>query len=92
VAEILSWYYPQDIQLHTISNGASVQSKLGNWQQIDKVCFQILTVAMLSVCQQVITKHNLNIGKDVTDGVIHNKPGAAITLVEQLYVILTNRV
>ena len=41
---------------------------------------------------QVITKHNLNIGKDVTDGVIHNKPGAAITLVEQLYIVLTNRV
>ncbi|XP_065884329.1 spermatogenesis-associated protein 4-like isoform X2 [Dysidea avara] len=76
VAEIFSWYYPQDIQLHTISNGASVQSKLANWQQIDKV----------------ITKHNLNIGKDVTDGVIHNKPGAAITLVEQLYIVLTNRV
>ena len=42
VAEIFAWYYPQDIQLHTISNGASVQSKLANWQQIDKVFLSIL--------------------------------------------------
>jgi len=41
---------------------------------------------------QVIAKHGLNISKDVTDGTIHNKPGAAITLVEQLYIVLTNRV
>ena len=36
VAEILSWYYPQDVQLHSISNGASVQARLANWQLIDK--------------------------------------------------------
>ena len=37
VAEILSWYYPQDVQLHSISNGTSVQTRLANWQLIDKV-------------------------------------------------------
>ena len=36
VAEILSWYYPQDVQLHSISNGTSVQARLANWQLIDK--------------------------------------------------------
>ena len=37
MAEILSWYYPQDVQLHSISNGASVQARLANWQLIEKV-------------------------------------------------------
>ena len=37
VAGIFSWYYPQQIEMHSFSNGASLQTKLGNWQQLERV-------------------------------------------------------
>ena len=37
VAEVVAWYYPQDIQMHSYSNGTSIQTKLGNWQQLERV-------------------------------------------------------
>lgn len=37
VAEVFAWYHPQDIQMHSFSNGTSIQTKLGNWQQLERV-------------------------------------------------------
>ena len=37
VAEIFSWYFPQDIQMHSYVNGTSIERKLGNWQQLERV-------------------------------------------------------
>ena len=37
VAEVVAWYYPQEIQMHSYSNGTSIQTKLGNWQQLERV-------------------------------------------------------
>lgn len=37
VAEIFSWYFPQDIQMHSFVNGASIERKMGNWQQLERV-------------------------------------------------------
>ena len=37
VAGIFSWYYPQQIEMYAFSNGASLQTKLGNWQQLERV-------------------------------------------------------
>jgi hypothetical protein len=37
VAEIFSWYFPQDIQMHSFINGTSIESKMGNWQQLERV-------------------------------------------------------
>ncbi|XP_062514269.1 spermatogenesis-associated protein 4-like [Corticium candelabrum] len=75
VAEIFSWYYPQDIQMHSFVNGTSIERKMGNWQQLERF-FQ---------------RHQLGIAKERVDGTIHCKPGAAIALVEQVYTLLTNR-
>jgi hypothetical protein len=41
VAEVVAWYYPQDIQMHSYSNGTSIQTKLGNWQQLERVSILI---------------------------------------------------
>ena len=37
MAEVFAWYHPQDIQMHSFSNGTSIQTKLGNWQQLERV-------------------------------------------------------
>ncbi|KAI8484991.1 spermatogenesis-associated protein 4-like [Branchiostoma floridae x Branchiostoma belcheri] len=76
VAEIFSWYYPQSIQMHSYDNGTSLPTKLGNWSQLERV----------------FVKHSLDIPKELIDGTIHCKPGAAELLVQQTYTILTNRI
>jgi len=37
VAEILSRYYPQDIELKVFMNASSLSIKLANWQRLKKV-------------------------------------------------------
>ncbi|XP_072262177.1 spermatogenesis-associated protein 4 [Pyxicephalus adspersus] len=74
-AEIFYWYYPEDIQLHSFHNGTSLATKLGNWSQLEKF-FQ---------------KRKLNVSKELIDGTIHCKPGAAELLLQETYVMLTNR-
>ena len=75
IAEIISWYYPQDIQMHSYVNGMSINTKMGNWQQLERV----------------FSKHSLSISKGEVEGTMHCKPGAAAMLVTRLYTILTHR-
>ena len=35
IAEILAWYYPQEVEIESYNNGASLQSKLANWQLLE---------------------------------------------------------
>ncbi|XP_044061877.1 spermatogenesis-associated protein 4 [Siniperca chuatsi] len=75
VAEIFSRYYPQDFPVHSYDKGTSLSAKQSNWRQIEKS----------------LQKQNLHFMKEVIDGTIHCKPGAAELLVQEVYSILTNR-
>lgn len=37
VAEIFSWYFPQEIEMHSYDNGTSLPSRQGNWNQLQRV-------------------------------------------------------
>uniref|UniRef100_A0A8C5Q8T0 Spermatogenesis-associated protein 4 n=1 Tax=Leptobrachium leishanense TaxID=445787 RepID=A0A8C5Q8T0_9ANUR len=74
-AEIFSWYFPEDISFHSYENGTSLATKLGNWSQLEKF----------------FLKRNLNISKELIDGTIHCKPGAAELFLQDIYVMLTNK-
>ncbi|XP_064201242.1 spermatogenesis-associated protein 4 [Anguilla rostrata] len=75
VAEIFSWYYPEDFPKHSYDNGTSLPTKLSNWSQIERF----------------LLKQNIMLPKDVIDGTIHCKPGAAELLIQDIYSLLTNR-
>ncbi|KAL4230774.1 spermatogenesis-associated protein 4 [Mactra antiquata] len=76
IAEIFSWYFPQDIQMHSYNNGKSLDSKQKNWDLLNNF----------------IKRHRLEIPAEIIDGTIHCKEGAAALLLERMYEILTNRV
>ncbi|XP_041917987.1 spermatogenesis-associated protein 4 isoform X1 [Alosa sapidissima] len=75
VAEIFSWYYPEDFTMHSYDNGTSLAAKLSNWAQIERF----------------FTRQHIPLPKEVIDGTIHCKPGAAELLVQEIYSILTHR-
>ncbi|XP_012689756.1 spermatogenesis-associated protein 4 [Clupea harengus] len=75
VAETFSWYYPEEFSMHSYGNGTSLAAKLSNWAQIERF----------------FTKHHIPLPKEVIDGTIHCKPGAAEILVQEIYSILTRR-
>lgn len=75
VAEIFSWYYPQEIQMHSFDNGTSIETKTGNW----------------SIIKRFFQRQEFLIPKEEIEGTIHCKPGAALLLVQRIYAILTNR-
>ncbi|XP_054846173.1 spermatogenesis-associated protein 4 [Eublepharis macularius] len=75
IAEIFSWYYPEDIQMHSFQNGTSLAVKLSNWSQLGKF----------------FAKRNLKPIRELIDGTIHCKPGAAEIFVQDIYTMLTNR-
>ncbi|XP_035524933.1 spermatogenesis-associated protein 4 [Morone saxatilis] len=75
VAEIFSRYYPQDFSVHSYDKGTSLSAKQRNWSQIERS----------------LQRQNLHLMKEVIDGAIHCKPGAAELLVQEVYTLLTNR-
>jgi len=75
VAEIFSWYCPQEIEMHSYDNGTSLPSRQGNWSQL----------------QRFFQRHEFDIPKEVIEGTIHCKPNAAALLMEKIYFLLTNR-
>ncbi|KAH9519883.1 spermatogenesis-associated protein 4 [Bulinus truncatus] len=75
VAEIFSWYYPQEIQMHSFYNGESLAQKKQNWYLL----------------KNFILRNSFDIKMNDIDGTIHCKEGAAVLLVESMYEILTNK-
>nr|XP_020500734.1 spermatogenesis-associated protein 4 [Labrus bergylta] len=75
VAEIFSCYYPRDFPVHSYDKGTSLCVKRRNWSQIERS----------------LQRQSLHLMKEVIDGTIHCKPGAAELLVQHIYTILTQR-
>lgn len=75
IAEIFSWYFPQEIQMHSFYNRDSLELKQRNWH----------------ILKNFILKNQLDLKMADIDGTIHCREGAAGQLTEKLYEILTNR-
>ncbi|XP_047196636.1 LOW QUALITY PROTEIN: spermatogenesis-associated protein 4 [Hippoglossus stenolepis] len=75
VAEICSCYYPHHFPEHSFDRGTSLSAKQRNWSWIERS----------------LQKQRLHLTKEVVDGTIHCKPGAAELLVQEVYALLTNR-
>ncbi len=75
IAEILNRYYKSDITLHSFDLGQSASKKADNWMQIEKLC----------------AKKGHPIDHSHVEGVLHNKDGAAIKIIERIYTALTNK-
>eukprot|EP00741_Cyanophora_paradoxa_P014298 tig00020780_g13790.t1 len=75
IAEIFSRYFPQDIQMHSFDNGASLSKKTDNWEQLMKF----------------FRKKNVPVTQEMVDALIHSRPDAAPPVVEAVYCFLTNR-
>lgn len=75
IGEIFSWYYPQEIQMHSFDNGTSIETKLGNW----------------SIIKRFFGQQEFAIPQSEIEGTIHCKPRAASLLIQRIYTILTNR-
>ncbi|ELT94042.1 hypothetical protein CAPTEDRAFT_154890 [Capitella teleta] len=76
VAEIFSWYFPQEVEMHMFYNQSdSLELKLRNW----------------SLLKNFIKRHSIDIPAEFIEGTIHCKENAAQLLVERMYQLLTNR-
>lgn len=75
IAEIYSWYYPREITMHSFHTGSSLQTKMANWYLLDKF----------------FRNHGMDIPKELMLGTIHNKEGAALMLVQDIYERLTKK-
>ncbi|XP_064608391.1 spermatogenesis-associated protein 4-like [Liolophura sinensis] len=75
IAEIYSWYFPQDIHMHSYNTGTSLDSKEKNW----------------SLLKTFIKRRHLDIPEELIHATIHCKEGAAALMVEKMYELLTNR-
>lgn len=75
VAEILSRYYPKEVDMNSFDNGTRLAAKVDNWEQIYKL----------------FRRKGLNIAKQEFDPVIHCAPGAALAFLLHLFAVLTKR-
>lgn len=73
VAEIMSRYHPQDVDINSFENGSRLEAKVNNWDQLCKL----------------FKKKGIGITKVESDPVIHCAPGAAVVLIYRMYEILT---
>ena len=75
VAEICGRYFPADIQMHGFRNGLSTPVKLDNWQQL----------------QKFFNKRDLRVPQKLINETMKGEPGAAATMMETLYTLLTEK-
>jgi hypothetical protein len=75
IAEILSRFFPNEIQMHSFDNGSALSKKLDNWDQLAKF----------------FDRKSIPVSRQMIDGVVHCKDGAALPLLSTIYMMLTNR-
>jgi len=74
-AEILSIYFPKEINMFAFINGRSLNARLMNWALI----------------KQLIARRKIPIPVELIDATLHGKDGGAEGLLEYTYQLLTNK-
>jgi hypothetical protein len=75
IAEILSRYFPDQIEMYQFDNGFKLEKKQNNWEHMGKF----------------FKKKDIPISFQEYDAVIHCAPYAAYNLLKKLYTILTGK-
>lgn len=75
VAELLSRYFPKDVNMRSYENGRSSHFRNDNWMQIQDAC----------------RKHGFQLPGELVSGVMREQHGAAVELLELLYEHLTGK-
>ncbi|KAL9649782.1 hypothetical protein ABK040_009596 [Willaertia magna] len=75
IAEVISRYYPQEIEMHSYDVGVGVKTKLDNWQLLEKF----------------FKKHGLNVSRKLIDDLVSCRPNAVSQILEEIYAFLTDR-
>lgn len=75
VAEMISRYFPQEVQMHAFENGTSLKKRLENWELLEKF----------------FKKHKWVVQRQYIDRVIHCEIDAAVPLIQLIYTLLTKR-
>ena len=77
VAEILSRYYPNSVEMHRFDKGSALDRKRDNWAQLGDL-FALLGLAIDDYAQ-------------VVEGIVNRRPGFVSRFMNKLYVFLTSR-
>ena len=95
-AEILSRYFPAEVEMHMFYTGISTSTKLTNWSLIQRFLMKKKREQQESEQEQKRTDFPINfdvsIPVEIINGTIHMKIGSAELLVAILYSLLTNKI
>ncbi|EFC46503.1 hypothetical protein NAEGRDRAFT_65518 [Naegleria gruberi] len=75
IAEIISRYFSQEVEMHSFDIGVGVKAKMDNWQLLEKF----------------FRKHGLNISRKVIDDLIACRPNSLNVVLEEVYTFLTEK-
>ena len=75
-AEILSRYYPKELEMYQFDNSFKLNHKLNNWEHLNKF----------------LKKKDIALAPNEYEPVMHCAPNASYTLLKKFYTMLTGRV
>lgn len=74
-AEILSRYYPKELEMYQFDNSFKLEKKLNNWEHLNRF----------------LKKKEVVLDKSEYEPVIHCAPNAGYSLLKKFYAMLTGR-